>query len=196
MDNINEHSKRADIGWGEIYYGVISDIINKNNFETFAEIGVAFGGHLEEILTNTKIVKSYAIDSYKLSTSTTDSFKKKDNTPFNQNDYDELYLFTKERLNKLGNRVTFIREDSQDSLKHIEDGSLDMIFIDAEHSYEGVKNDINNWIKKVKKGGIISGHDYDHPNFPGVKVAIEEAVEYFNLTINIERGYVWWSIID
>ena len=195
MYDINEHSGRADISWGDIYYGVISDIINLNNFKSFAEIGVAFGGHLEEILTNTKIEKCYAIDSYRLSKTTTDNFQKKDNTYFNQMDYDDLYLFTKDRLSRLGDRVTFIREDSQESLRHINDGSLDMVFIDAEHSYDGVKNDIRNWIKKIKKGGIISGHDYEHPNFPGVKIAIDESIDEFNLDINIERGYVWWSIV-
>lgn len=195
MYDMNDHSERADISWGNIYYGVISNIINKNSFTSFIEIGVAFGGHLEEILNNTKIDKVYAIDSYKLSETTTDNFKKSDQSYFNQDDYDELYLFTKKRLSKLGNIVNFIREDSKDALKYIDDESVDIIFIDAEHSYNGVKNDIKNWIKKVKKGGIISGHDYDHPNFPGVKIAIDESIDEFNLNINIERGYIWWSIV-
>ena len=195
MYDVNEHSKRADIGWGNIYYGVISDIINKNNFTSFIEIGVAFGGHIEQILNNTKINKIYAIDSYKLSETTTDNFQKKDQSYFNQDDYDELYIFTKNRLDKPGNDILFIREDSKDSLKYVDDESVDIIFIDAEHSYDGVKMDIKNWIKKIKKNGIISGHDYGHPNFPGVKKAVDESSDNFKLNINIERGYVWWAFV-
>lgn len=187
--SIERHSKRADSGWGNLYYGVISSIINKNNYKTFVEVGVAFGGHLEEILQNTKLEKAYAIDSYKLSSTTTDSFMKEDGSSFEQKDYDELYEFTKNRLSKFTERISFIREESINAVNSFKDNSIDIIFIDAEHSYNGVKNDIKNWLPKIKKGGILAGHDYNHPNFPGVKNAV---VELLGNSINVERGYVWW----
>lgn len=190
--DIENHANIADSAWGETYYGVISGIINKNKFKYFAEVGVAFGGHLEEILINTKIEKAYAIDSYLLSKTTTDSFKRSDDTPFDQNDYENLFNFTKKRLNKFGERVLFIREDSKTCLNKIEK-DLDIVFIDAEHTYESVYEDTRNWIKKIRKGGIISGHDYDHPNFLGVKKAVDEFIKEFNLELIIERGYVWWA---
>lgn len=46
---IEEHAHEADKGWGEIYYGIISNIIRKNKSKVIAEVGVAFGGHLEDI---------------------------------------------------------------------------------------------------------------------------------------------------
>jgi hypothetical protein len=54
------------------------------------------------------------------------------------------------------------------------DGSVDLVFIDADHSYEGVKADIEAWLPKVKVGGWIGGHDYKSPRFPGVERAVHE----------------------
>ena len=53
------------------------------------------------------------------------------------------------------------------------DESLDAVFIDADHSYEAVKTDIQNWMPKVRKGGILAGHDYNSA-WPGVIRAVNE----------------------
>lgn len=57
---------------------------------------------------------------------------------------------------------------------------FDMIFIDADHSYEAVKQDIEDWFPKLKKGGIIIGHDYH--DFEGVKKAVHEYFGPFEVT--------------
>lgn len=67
-----------------------------------------------------------------------------------------------------------IRSKSTQAVKQFEDKSLDFIFIDASHEYEDVKEDIINWLPKLKDGGIIAGHDYISPDFPGVKKAVDE----------------------
>ena len=54
----------------------------------------------------------------------------------------------------------------------IEDGSLDFVFIDGDHAYEGVKRDIQDWIPLVKTNGTICFHDYR--DAPGVKRAVDE----------------------
>jgi hypothetical protein len=54
----------------------------------------------------------------------------------------------------------FIRAYSMDAVKDFKDESLDFVFIDGNHSFEYVINDIAEWSKKVRIGGIISGHDY------------------------------------
>lgn len=50
----------------------------------------------------------------------------------------------------------------------------DVVFIDADHSYEAVLADIHHWRRGVKVGGIIAGHDYLEPNHPGVVQAVTE----------------------
>ena len=66
-----------------------------------------------------------------------------------------------------------------EAAKLIASGSLDLCFIDANHSYEAVKSDLGTWEPKVKKGGVIGGHDYNgpmypNPSWPGVKKAVDE----------------------
>lgn len=51
---------------------------------------------------------------------------------------------------------------------------LDVLFIDGDHSFEGVMRDLITWGPQVKKGGLILLHDADTPSFPGVRFAIRE----------------------
>jgi hypothetical protein len=62
---------------------------------------------------------------------------------------------------------------SVEAAKLYKDKSLDVVFIDANHSYESVRDDIEAWLPKVKMGGIIAGHDYTL-NWPGVLQAVNE----------------------
>lgn len=73
----------------------------------------------------------------------------------------------------LQNRITICRMDSVKAALTVTDGSLDFVFIDADHSYEGCKNDIAAWAPKVRKGGMVSGHDYSG-KWPGVQRAVDE----------------------
>lgn len=67
-----------------------------------------------------------------------------------------------------------IKGKSVDVAKTFEDGSLDFVYIDADHSYEAVKEDYNAWLPKVRKGGVIAGHDYGENDCIGVKQFIDE----------------------
>lgn len=87
-------------------------------------------------------------------------------------------------------QVSIVRKTSLEGAKDIPEG-IDLIFIDADHSYEHVKQDIEIWEKKVRKGGLIAGHDFS-PDFPGVMQAVEEAYRgrYF-----VGQDTVWSTII-
>ena len=70
-------------------------------------------------------------------------------------------------------RSHIYKMDSFEAVKLFDDNCLDFVYIDADHSYEGVKADIIAWLPKVKKnGGYLCGHDYGI--FPGVKKAVDE----------------------
>ncbi len=62
---------------------------------------------------------------------------------------------------------------SLEAAPKFEDESIDFIFIDANHDYEYVRDDINAWWPKLKTGGIMCGHDYS-VDFKGVKKAVIE----------------------
>lgn len=65
------------------------------------------------------------------------------------------------------------------------DGSIDFVFIDGAHDYESVKQDISDWVPKIRKGGIVSGHDYYESKSGklGVKRAVDEYVQEHDLVL-------------
>lgn len=84
-------------------------------------------------------------------------------------------------------RLFLRRMDSVKAAQTVEDGSIDFVFIDADHSYEGCKADIEAWAPKVRKGGMVAGHDYHRENWPGVVRAVDELGE----KINVLPDAVW-----
>lgn len=75
--------------------------------------------------------------------------------------------------NNVYDYLTILEGDCLKTIKKIKNKSLDICYIDATHSYDFVKENIKSCIKKVKNGGIISGHDYSKFH-PGVTKAVEE----------------------
>lgn len=71
---------------------------------------------------------------------------------------DALFSLAQDRLSPYN--VTFIQKFSSDALLQIPDSSLDFVYIDGNHDFLNVTTDIVGWSKKVKSGGIVSGHDY------------------------------------
>ena len=63
-------------------------------------------------------------------------------------------------------KCEIIKGYSTEVAKTIPDESLDWVFIDADHRYESTKADLEAWFPKVRKGGVISGHDYKHFTVP------------------------------
>lgn len=116
-----------------------------------AEIGVAAGGFSEILCKNFPDAKIYSIDPWKFYP-LVKNFKR-------QKQHDLLYRAAVEKLSKYPNSE-IIKKTSMDAVKDFEDGSLDFVFIDADHRFQHITNDLAEWSKKVRIGGIISGHDY------------------------------------
>ena len=70
------------------------------------------------------------------------------------------------------------------------DESLDFVFLDADHAYESVSRDIDAWRPKVKRGGLLAGHDYIHwPSPPfGVVRAVNERFKRFDVWPGVTDG--------
>jgi hypothetical protein len=67
-----------------------------------------------------------------------------------------------------------LRMPSEQAAGLFEDGTLDLVFLDADHDYQAVRRDLEAWFPKVKRRGLLGGHDYLHPDFPGVRRAADE----------------------
>jgi len=87
-------------------------------------------------------------------------------------------------------RVQTLRMTSEQATKFVHDMTLDFVFIDANHAYEYVKQDILLWSQKVNFGGLIAGHDYGKDDIkPGFGVT--KAVDELLPNAIIEKG-LWY----
>ncbi len=88
-----------------------------------------------------------------------------------KNYQNQVYSYAMDNLQGLEDRGIMIRANSQKASEIFQDESLDFVYIDANHAYDFVVDDINYWYSKVKKGGYLWGHDYisldwyNDPNF-------------------------------
>lgn len=78
-----------------------------------------------------------------------------------------------------GRRATLLRMASLEAAATVPDGSLDFVYVDANHGDAFVTADLEAWVPKVRSGGVVSGHDYiwraDRPHIE-VKAAVDRFV--------------------
>jgi len=129
-----------------------------------AEIGAGGGVFSEMICQTIPGVKLYAIDAWV----PYDGYVDFQNEAYLEDDYKR----TVEKLKPFD--ATIIRKFSMDAVKQFEDGSLDFVYIDANHEAPYVEDDIRAWSKKVRPGGMVSGHDYAN-----MHQAVIEAVDKY-----------------
>ena len=90
-----------------------------------------------------------------------------------ENGEDIFNVFT-DNVAKCNYEYVLIKKNSNEAHTDVEDNHFDLIHIDADHTYEGVKLDIINYLPKLKKGGFICFHDYARDSLPGVFQAVNE----------------------
>lgn len=165
-------------------YQIIADLINKNNFRSYAEIGIWRGDNLKAILDLCPCLDAlFGVDQYT-------PYSLKDGSTCSATDLKELNEIKRSLkdlfLNK--DKVRFLFMPSQEAARYFLDYSLDIVFIDGNHEYTQVKGDILAWLPKVRSGGIICGHDYcDY--YDGVKRAVNEC--FLSKEIEIKDFKVW-----
>jgi len=116
------------------------------------EVGTFQGDFSKEILENTSL-KLYMVDVWR-------SLGNEYNDASNHKYYQTAYADTMNNIKGYEDRAVMIRSNSRQAVELFNDESLDFVFIDANHAYDFVKEDIELWYPKVKKGGIFAGHDY------------------------------------
>ena len=147
---------------------VIGDIIENNFLTIGAELGVENGENILYLKNRFPNLYIIGVENF----SDKPSLKR-----FKQNE---------ENIKKCLNKFYVI--DTIEASKLLKNESLDYVFIDADHTYNGVKQDIIHWEPKVRKGGFIIGHDYGHPKYTGVNKAVNE----FYSDFNVAPDCVWY----
>lgn len=79
----------------------------------------------------------------------------------------------RELTKPFGDRAIFLQGDSKEMALQVPDKSLALLYIDADHSYQGCLKDLLAWTPKVMKNGFVALHDYEAPQY-GVKQAVTE----------------------
>ncbi len=130
-----------------------------------AEVGVLRGAYAKSIEDVLNPAQLHLIDPWRA---------------FSSEDYSDYTTFTQAHWDKMAAGVQakfptahIMRRTSQEAVAAFEDGALDFVYIDANHGYKSVLDDLRAWFPKVRGGGILGGHDYD---LESVKRAVDEFV--------------------
>jgi len=160
-----------------------------------AEIGV-FAGDLSSRLLARSDLHLAMVDSWLGGGLAYDAHSDDFHASLTQEQQNAYMAKTMEVTNFAKARRTVMMMDSRDAAEHIPDNALDFVFIDADHSYEGCRRDIHAWYPKLKDGALLSGHDYDHPEFPswGVKRAVDEFAKSHGLAIDLGENMTWFIV--
>lgn len=128
----------------------LSRLFRKLGFKIGVEVGVEQGLYSECLSKCNPGVKLYSIDAWIAYKGYRDHVS--------QEKLDGFFEKTKERLAPYNCEV--LKAWSMEAVKQFEDRSLDFAYIDGNHEFQRVTNDIAEWSKKVRRGGIVSGHDF------------------------------------
>lgn len=189
-------------GYGSVYEKDAINVINsldENELQVFSrdelprllndlklfgkgvEIGVQSGFYSHQILSESKLETLYSVDPW-INFSDEEYV---DVANVSQEEQDGLYLQTIKFLMKFKTRSVCMRLTSEDAANVFQKDFFDFVYIDANHSYEGCKGDMNSWWPKLRSGGVFAGHDYildgiynteNKPTEFGVIAAVNEFV--------------------
>jgi len=132
---------------------------------SIVEVGVLRGA-FSKVLLSINPASLTLVDPYRRFS--TEEFP--DYTDYSQSKWDELHAKVKNTF-EADSRVSILRNVSENAVREFKNNSLDMVYLDGNHTYPFIYKDLRLWYAKVKKGGILAGHDYP---LPSVKKAVQE----------------------
>jgi len=139
-----------------------------------AEVGVECGLNAIEMMQKMNIKKIYLVDPYT-------AFAEPSVREIPQNVQDDCYKIMFKNMEKYLDPSVLVTQDSVFASSLFTDEFFDFVYVDANHDYEHVKQDVNAWWPKVKVGGVMGGHDYK--GIPTVEEAVKEFVSQHNLKL-------------
>lgn len=158
--------------------------LHELNFKIGVEIGVAAGKYGAVLASANPQMKFYGVDPWQPYEEGIDYLS--------QETFEKLFAQFQEVIAPYSNYEA-IKELSMDAAKKFDDGSLDFVYIDADHSEPYITEDITEWYKKLKVGGILSGHDYIRPGNRGRKnftCDVIDAIHRFTKDNNIRPWFL------
>lgn len=150
----------------------LPDLFCEMGYKVGAEIGVYKGKFTEKFCQ--KGLKMYAIDNWLVYHGGAENHQTQERQDF-------LYERTRRNLSKYPD-CEVIRKNSMDAVGDFAYESLDFVYLDGDHSFKGIAEDIYAWCRIVKKGGIVSGHDYSCiSDYCHVGIVVDAYVKAFKI---------------
>ena len=151
----------------------LAEHFNDLGFKRGAEIGVADGRYAEILCQKIPGLHLTAVDPW---------------IPYEGNwrsqDYQQkAYERAVERLTPF--KANIVRKTGIEASLDVPDKSLDFVFIDGNHYFDYIMEDIITWSRKVRKGGIVSGHDYYEFRSGGIIKAVDAYVEAHDIDLEL-----------
>ena len=173
-DKLVEDNKRS-CSWLATY-GIVSHLAETIGAKTILEVGAAYGYHAEYLLTSLPSIDYIGIDPYTANYDLNDIFSSDVQRIFQelhgQDAMDRLFNVVERKLSKFQGRAKLVRKKSDMGALDFADESIDLIYIDGDHTYEGVMKDLRAWWPKVShEKGLIAGDDI---TWGGVKAACDD----------------------
>lgn len=180
LDKFNLKADKSPVEIPNFGRDQLAELFNELGFKLGVEIGVERGRYSETLMLANPELTLYGVDPYKAYKGYTD-FVRQSTIQANKR---EAY----ERLKPFKN-YHFLERFSIPASVGFKDESLDFVYIDGNHDFQNVVNDLAVWSKKVRKGGIISGHDYYNHRGP-THIHVYQAVNGFTDAWKIHPWFI------
>ena len=169
-------------------WDVLAGFMAEQKYKTFVEVGCKEGrttGHILKAIPDSQVI---AIDPWIVQAPSADATRE----TYEKWDFAKIEADFWKNVGENKDRCTMLQMTSAEVRKNIplKDG-FDLVFIDALHDYDSVYEDIRLWWPKVRVGGMLCGHDFNH-QWPGVERAVADS---FNLMqVGVTSDSVWFVL--
>jgi hypothetical protein len=153
--------------WGDIHEPSRREFLirmaERYGWKRGAELGIWYGETFFELLRRIPELNMIGVDDWRTN----------DQVPPHHEDQSVNRRTVHALLPPYANRATIIEKDTLKAAERMRNGSLDFVFIDADHGYDAVVCDIGAWMPKIRRGGFLVGHDYD---WESVRCAVNDCL--------------------
>lgn len=159
-------------------WDILAGFMREQGYTSFVEVGCKEGRTTGHILKNVPDSRVISIDPWIVQAKSADPKRE----TYASWDFEEIERTFWENVGEHKERCTMYRTTSEAASTDVPALSCDLVFIDALHDYESVKQDIALWWPKVRVGGMLALHDFNH-QWPGVERAIAESFDLMQVGV-------------
>ncbi len=160
------------------------------DFPSVVEVGV-FDGRLSRRLLYRLNLHLLMVDPWGTAASSDDAKYATGYGVETAEDWAKVMQTAQENVQWAADRVRMYQGTSEEAAQEFQE-QFDLVFLDGDHGYEAVSNDIRAWWPKIAPGGWIGGHDYRSDMDVGVIEAVEDWADEAMVDVHMGKNHTWW----